>query len=178
MRKEKGVYIDLSKLANLRKKLGTELVAKVGIMGSDATALHKESVTKYNTETGKPYKTAGSSTYLTNAELGVIHEFGSASRNIPIRSFLRMPLMEKSKEIVKMLGNKDVMDLIKKGEVVQVFRLIGLKGEQIVDRAFQTQGFGHWPALKPQTVDAKGSSSPLIDTGQLRRSITSTVDKA
>ena len=181
---ETKVFIDLSKLTKLRKKLGTELVAKVGVMGSESSKNHAESVTRYDTQTGKPYKTSGADTSLTNGELALIHEFGSVSAGIPIRSFLRMPIMEKSKEIVQYLGSKYIRDLISKGDIVQVFTLLGIKGEQIVQRAFASQGFGHWPSVKPATAKAKGNNSMLgtaegilIATGQLRNSVTSKVDK-
>lgn len=172
------VFVDLSKLTKLRKKLGTDLVAKVGVMGADASAKHAESVTRYDTQTGKPYKIKGAETALTNSQLAVIHEFGSVSAGIPIRSFLRMPIMEKSKEIVQYLGSKFVRGLIASGDIVQVFQLLGIKGEQIVQRAFESQGFGHWPSIKPDTARAKGSTGILIDTGQLRGAITSKVDRS
>ena len=169
------MHIDLSKLTRLRKKLGTNMIVKVGVLGADASAAHEEPVTKYDAKTGKPYRVAGFRSGLTNAALAIIHIFGSITRGIPPRDFLRAPLLDKSKEIVQFLGNKEIKKLIEAGEKVQVFKLLGLKAEQIVYRAFVTGGFGKWPALKPQTIKRKGSSKPLIDTGQLPRSVSSEV---
>lgn len=178
MAKETKITIDLSKLEGLRRKIKTDLIARVGIMGQEAQKQHYDPINIYDTKTGERSRQAGKSAGgLTNAELGVIHEFGSATRNIPPRSFLRMPIETKGKEIVQLLAGKETRELIKKGELLSVFTLLGIKGEEIVQRAFETKGFGQWPPNKPATVDRKGSSAPLIDTGQLRRSITSDVVK-
>jgi len=113
---------------------------------------------------------------LGNAEIGVVHEYGSKSGKIPQRSFLRMPLEVKSKEFIKGVGGANVVkEAIANGDYKRVFELMGAKAEQIVDDAFATGGFGQWPSLSAGTVAAKGSAGILKDTQQLRRSISSDV---
>ena len=128
---------------------------------------------------------------VTNPELGVIHEFGSPSRHIPKRSFLRMPLDVKSDEILKEVKSGDNWKNLSHGKPLPVLKDLGHACEAIIQLAFETRGFGTWPPDMVSTVDRKTSrlspaqrkkaggysNSPLIDTGQLRRSVTSTVVK-
>jgi hypothetical protein len=153
------VTADLSQLEELLKQIGGEYVTRVGILGSDAGTVH-------DAESG-----------LTNSQLGVIQEFGSESRNIPARSFLRMPLETKQKELVDSLGSGMVKDKMEKGDIQGIYRLLGEVGAGIVREAFPTSGYGNWQPNAPSTIAKKGSSKPLIDTGVLSRSITYDVVK-
>ncbi len=112
---------------------------------------------------------------LSNAALGLIHEFGSISKNIPARSFLRMPIMMKGKDITTQMSGSSVRNAVESGNFKKVFQILGIIGEGLVKSAFSTGGFGQWAENKPATIRRKGSAAPLIDTGQLRRSITSDV---
>lgn len=112
---------------------------------------------------------------MNNAEIGVIHEFGSINANIPARSFLRMPIEEKRRELMKAFGTATARAALENGQYKKLFQLLGIKGEEIVHQAFASAGFGHWPDIKQATKDAKGSSAILIDTAQLERAITSDV---
>ncbi len=170
------VTINLGKLHKIRDEMQSNFVAKVGIMGSKASEMHQ-------TTTGASFKVGSrdvkkvTSSGLSNVQLGVIHEFGSHSRNIPARSFLRMPLETKRKELMEFLGSKLAVQLIEEGNIKRLLLLLGIKAEAIIQSAFETSGFGTWQANTPETIARKGSSSPLIDTAQLRRSITSKVVK-
>jgi phage gpG-like protein len=149
------VKYNMDGLNDFIKGLGGEYVTRVGVLG------------------GNQARGDGD---LTNSEIGVVHEYGTKSGNIPSRSFLRMPLEVKSKDFVKGIGNsKMVKDAIARGDYKRVYELMGAKAEQIVDDAFATGGFGMWPPLKPETIAAKGSAGILKDTQQLRRSVTSDV---
>lgn len=161
---------DLGELKNLLKQLGTDNYARVGILGAKAGEKHKEAEGH-----GKTRKSSKTESPFTNAEIGIVQEFGSLSRGIPARSFLRMPIEEKKKELVRFMGTPLVKRLITQGEYKKVFKLLGIKAEEIVQEAFATRGFGKWLPLSQRTIDAKGSDAPLIDTGQLRRAITSDV---
>lgn len=172
---KEGIHFDLDELTRIRKKLGSNIYARVGILGSDASEDHAQAKTVYDTKSGKPSRTSGSSGGVTNALVGFVHEFGSLENNIPVRSFLRLPLMEKKKEIVKFFASGAMKKLIEEGDVVRIFQLLGVKAEQIVQRAFETQGFGHWPSIKPQTAERKGSTAILIDSAQLRGAVSSDV---
>lgn len=118
----------------------------------------------------------------TNAEIGFANEFGKMTGypKIPSRSFIRMPLNlvfhQKLKE-KKSLTGKELEKALTEGKEVEFAQKVGLVAEETIQEAFETHGFGNWAPNAPRTVAEKGSDSPLIDTGQLRRSITSKVIK-
>ena len=105
-------------------------------------------------------------------EIGAIHEFGSDSRNIPPRSFLRATFQLKRNEINSFIENQwnDVFHGRKNAATALDF--LGITGTNMVKQAFTTKGYGTWPDIKESTKKAKGSSGTLIDTGTLRNSIT------
>jgi len=159
MAQQTEISFNLDGLEDIARKLGDSLVARVGILGSDVAR-------KGNDDSG-----------MDNGEIGVIHEFGSETNNIPARSFLRMPVETHAKEIVKSMDSPAVRKAVEAGDAVTVFKILGMAAEGYVKQAFSTGGYGKWPANTPETVARKGSSKPLIDTGELRRSITSDVVK-
>jgi hypothetical protein len=114
----------------------------------------------------------------TNAEIGAKHEFGSFSERIPVRSFLRMPIFKKMKDILEMT-KKSSQKLIETGKIISVLKNLGVACEHFVGEAFATSGWGEWKPLQPYTIAHKIQKNPmpLINTSQLRRSITSKVDK-
>lgn len=134
---------------------------KVGIIGSQAQQEHN-------------------GTNLTNAQIGMINEFGSYSRKIPARSFISMPLKLFLSSYIKKkksLSKQEFEKAIEKGTEEEFSRKVGIVAEEVIQDAFATRGFGNWKPNAPLTVALKGSDSPLIDTGQLRRSISSKVIK-
>jgi hypothetical protein len=161
---------NIDKLHTLVKGLDKNIVVKVGIFGDKAA--RKEGP-------------------LTNADVGLVHEVGSYKRNIPMRSFLRMPLFQKSKEIIAQSG-KNMKKLLAEGNKMQILKNLGVACEAAIGEAFNTKGFGLWRANKTATRRAKLrrggfkgkklsralklADSPLIDTGQLQRSISSKVE--
>lgn len=168
------VTADLKKLESILKKLGGDYVARVGILDNNATSIHDGSE-------------------ITNGELGLIHEFGSEVNNIPARSFLRMPLEEKQDSLMKAIDSPQVKKSIESGDIETAYKALGIAGEQIVKEAFMTSGFGKWAANAPITINGglmynkvsgapvyvkgKGFNKPLIETGDLSRSISSDVVK-
>lgn len=119
---------------------------------------------------------------VTVAYIGSVHEFGTdkAGRGkktkIPARSFLKMPLEEKRKEIENDVL-KNAKDKLKAGDIEGIFSLIGTACIKQIQNAFETKGFGKWADNEQSTIDAKGSSMPLIDTGLLRKTISYKVNK-
>jgi phage gpG-like protein len=126
----------------------------------------------------------------SNATIGAVHEFGSFTKKIPRRSFLRLPLSLKSNRIIMALA-KTTLKLLAIGNYKQIFVNLGIECEKIIQEAFETSGWGNWPPDKYKTIMAKTpmrlikkltklgkkiTGRPLIDTGQLRRSITSKVE--
>jgi phage gpG-like protein len=112
----------------------------------------------------------------TVAYVGAVHEFGTdkAGRSkdvvIPERSFIKMPLEEKADEIEKFVA-KNIKKHLEEGNIEAIFEDIGVACDAKIQEAFETQGFGKWPANADSTIAQKGSSAPLIDDGTLRKSI-------
>ncbi len=176
--KENGpdLQYDFTGLSHFVRFMDTtnELVVKVGIFGNK----NARGITAGNKagESGIRKVVKGSRSTLTNAELGLIHELGSVERGIPRRSFLRMPISTRSKEILAD-AMKGALELMAQGNVRGVLKRLGIACEKAVQLAFATRGFGSWQPDQAQTARRKGSNQPLIDTAQLRRSVASQVDK-
>lgn len=126
---------------------------------------------------GLPKGTSG--TYengMTVIEVGIVHEYGSPSKNIPQRSFLRAPMFVAKDQIKKMIFNEYVKCQNKVSTPMESMKKMGIYGEGISKASFRKND---WTPLKPATIKAKGDkTTPLINTGQLRQSITSIVEKA
>lgn len=103
----------------------------------------------------------------TVLDIATFHEFGTI--DAPERSFLRAWFDEnedRAKEALRKLMLSVVKGQRSKDQALEVFGL-WLQGE-VQKRISQ----GISPALAPSTIAKKGSSVPLIDTGQLRASVT------
>lgn len=150
---------DFGGLKELQKALNEKLEVRVGVLSSTNSREDNEGA--------------------TNAELAMVHEFGSFTNNIPPRSFLRMPIEQKADKIKEFIksNQKDIEQGLSEGDIVKMFEDLGIASEAVVKEAFETAGYGQWKPNKPETVKAKGSASPLIDSSQLRESIINKVVK-
>jgi phage gpG-like protein len=111
----------------------------------------------------------------TNAVIGVKHEFGDPKENLPIRSFLRMPIIEKMQsklDASNAFSKKSINEIIQAKDILPWIKKLGVLGEAIVLEAFETGGFGKW---KPSNMKFKKNHQTLVETQQLRNSITSEV---
>ena len=115
---------------------------------------------------------------VTNADIGAVHEFGSKTRNIPARSWLRMPIMLYLRPVIEGKRRGFWRSSLSTKGMISTLKKLGIVAENVIQSAFETGGFGHWQDLKPSTIRAKGSSAILIDTAQLRKSVTSKVVNA
>ncbi|QXF35240.1 hypothetical protein CE143_20230 [Photorhabdus luminescens] len=88
---------------------------------------------------------------------------------IPERSFLRSTFNEKKGDYAKDLTKGIQSELLNDGDLVKAFEKLG---EKVVGDVKAKILSGVEPALSPKTIRRKGSSKPLIDTGQLLQSIT------
>lgn len=142
-------------LDTMIKLLGDKLpVAKVGILGLD---------------------NARSSGGYTNSEIGTFHEFGTSK--LPERSFLRIPISEHLKKYMEKAGaftEDTIQKVIKQKSLIPFVTNLGFVGVQIVGDAFATGGFGKW---KPSNMTHKKVEMTLVETQQLRNSISSEVTK-
>lgn len=109
----------------------------------------------------------------SNAEIGAWHEFGTSK--LPVRSFLRLPissLLGKRMQASGALDKEVLAEVIRQGSVLPWLKKITILAEGIVLDAFDTGGFGTW---KPSDMRYKTNHQTLIETRQLRDSITSEV---
>lgn len=112
----------------------------------------------------------------SNASIGVLHEFGSFSQHLPARSWLKMPLEIKQDELTGAVAEAIETAILEPNGITTIFRRAGIACEKIIQEGFETGGFGNWAPLSPATIkEKKGNTRILIDTSQLRRSITSEV---
>lgn len=110
---------------------------------------------------------------VNNAQLGAIHEFGGLK--VPMRSFLRMPLTEKLQEYMDSSGAftpEVVAEIVRSGSIRAWMEKTGAVAERVIADAFATGGFGKW---KPSKMTRKKNKQTLVETQQLRNSITSEV---
>lgn len=98
-----------------------------------------------------------------------VHEFGSNKMNIPERSFLRAGFDKYNRDIA------DLCDRLISRVINQEMSLdnaLNAIGQFAVSKIQEYLTDLDSPPLKQATIDRKGSSKVLIDTGRLRDSIT------
>lgn len=107
-------------------------------------------------------------------EVAIIHEFGAGP--IPARSFIRATLDEKRAEIIKLQVALAQQVLLGKLTAAQALAQLGAKVASMCQARIVA---GIAPPLAASTLRRKGAkSTPLIQTGQLRSSITFAVEGA
>ncbi len=101
--------------------------------------------------------------------IGTVHEFGSPERGIPERSYLRSTFEEKREALYEQMETAIESTL----EGVPLGQALGRIGLGLVAAIQGKIRSNIAPPLKQETIDRKGSSVALIDTGRLINSITS-----
>jgi hypothetical protein len=116
-------------------------------------------------------------TPVNNAELLFIHTNGSPIKGIPPRPVLE-PAIAQNKERVSEALQKAVDAAIdgNKGAILPALESAGMDGQNIARKFFTDSANGFAPN-KPATIERKGSDRPLIDTDEMRSSITYVVRK-
>jgi hypothetical protein len=108
----------------------------------------------------------GDDSTLTVADVASFHEFGTV--NTPERSFIRATVNEHRDELKTL--SKKLQASILTGKMTAK-QALGLLGEKMQAEMINRINEGIEPGLDPKTIERKGSSTPLIDTGQLKQSI-------
>lgn len=103
---------------------------------------------------------------LTVAQVGFFHEFGTVL--VPERSFIRSTINGKAKEIKKVAAAQYKKVLNGKITNEQGLGILGAFTAGLIQETFTSN---NWVPNSEATQRIKGSSTPLIDTGQLRQSI-------
>lgn len=112
---------------------------------------------------------------VTNAELAVIHEFGT--KNIPARPFIRPAFDNNEKEYRQKIVNGIMKSFVKKTFSTSSFYKV-MEAVGIQMKADIQEGIRSLPRnLKQSTINAKKSNKALIDTGQLLNAVSSNVKK-
>lgn len=104
---------------------------------------------------------------LTVLEVAKVHEFGTDT--IPARSFIRGTVDEQESAIRADQHKIAVQYLSGR---VDLRKGLDLLGARVAAKIQQRIARGINPPLDARTIARKGSSKPLVDTGQLRSSIT------
>lgn len=119
---------------------------------------------------------------INNAALAYIHDQGSPAQNIPARPFLGPGIKDAKLEIQRRL--EQVAKIALRGAIRQDIErglsAVGMTAQSAVRNRITK---GPFAVLKPATLAARRrrgrrGTKPLIDTGQLRNSITYVVRKA
>lgn len=109
-----------------------------------------------------------------NATLGYIHEFGSPARNIPARPFLIRGVKAVQDKTIGILG-EGAKNALENGSIESSLTKVGIVASNSVKNTINTaDGFA---PLSDATLLARAKrgvkrTKPLVDTGQLRNSIT------
>ena len=99
------------------------------------------------------------------ALVAAVQEFGAPSRGIPPRPFFRNMIAAKSPSWPKAVG-----DLLVSNNYDAV-KTLGQTGEGIKGQLQQSIVDTNSPPLAQSTIDRKGSSKPLVETGHLLNSV-------
>ena len=106
---------------------------------------------------------------INMATLLALHVLGAPSRGIPQRDPLRPPLIANAQRYSDLLALGLKNALSDGTDPKLVYEKIGIVATNDVKDYFIT---GNFKALSEKTIKAKGSSKPLIDSEELRGSIT------
>lgn len=149
-------------MTNLKKPSGKASVL-VGWLRS--SGVHKPK--------GKGKKGKGSS--VTVAQLAAIMEFGSKDGKIPERSMVRATLKIHADQITALFRKLSLQVMTGKMDETKALGIAGAYVKSLIQKRIQD---GIAPANAASTVRRKGSSKPLIDTGQLVGAVDFEVRKA
>jgi hypothetical protein len=101
--------------------------------------------------------------------------------HIPARSWLVYPLEQWDKLKKNIMGGLKRWELQQYLEDTGDFRtlaeMVGAGALKTIQEAFDTSGWGTWTPNSPITTKHKGSSKPLIDTGNLRNHISYEIEE-
>jgi len=137
-------------------------VVRVGLPDDEAAAEHKLSAS-----TKKKMVKKGQPKLLSLAEIGAILEFGTA--RIPPRPFLANGL-KIGQDRLRALSKALLAQIVQGKQTIEGgLGILGAVAAGIIQKNIAQEGA--FAKNAQSTIDMKGSSKPLIDTGQLRQSI-------
>ncbi|MFH0902139.1 MAG: hypothetical protein V2A73_16025 [Pseudomonadota bacterium] len=110
---------------------------------------------------------------VPTALIAATHEFGSPKRHIPARPMLRFVADQHGKEYRALA--KRLWDELLAGKLPSVESALTILGARIEADVKRRISDGPFEPLSQRTIDKKGSSQPLIDTGAMRAQVTNRV---
>lgn len=147
-----GHKVDARVFQELRKKLGSmaDAYVKVGVLQAAG---------------GAPHAGGGD---VTLAEVAAFHELGLG---VPERSFIRATFEDREVQEAQRATSATLARglIAERMSVQQALQRLGLWAVAQIKKRIKDH---IPPPLKQATIDRKGSSTPLVDTGQLINSIT------
>lgn len=154
-----NIKIDIKGLKKVQEKIGKAYRTDIGILAN------KNPV---DIETG-----------INMATLGQTHYYGSVSNKLPARDWLKLPVEMGIRKHLKMYGAKLFTSIKNEKDLNQFHNFLGIQCLNAVMDAFDTNGFGTWQPLSPNTVKNKKQNKDkiLTETGQLRQSVSFKVEK-
>ncbi len=147
------------------------MTVKVVDRGWNAMIDRLDACRKLGSKVGYPTAESGE-TYedgMTVLDVAVIHEFGAPKANIPQRAHVRAAYDEDLENLARMAKNEMGLIVDGKSTPEESITRLGEYHAGVIKNKIRT---GPFVPLKPQTVRRKGSSAPLIDTGQMINSVT------
>lgn len=142
-------------------------------------------LTKKQVLVGVPAEKAGrrgKKQKMNNAALALVHDQGSPAQNIPARPFMEPGLRDVNEEIVQRLGQAGKVALRggEEADITRALNAVGLTAQKGIRNRINS---GPFEPLKPGTLAARRrrgrtGTKPLIDTGQLRNSISYVIEEA
>ena len=122
-----------------------------------------------NVEVGLPDGGRHSGTDLSMHELGMVHEYGSPTRNIPARPFIGPPIKDNVEKYKRMMRDQALKLIFRRTTLNNALSLVGEAGKADIQKYMLSASF---TPLSAATIERKGSSKPLINSGQMRNAIT------
>lgn len=170
MARKSGVKIvdrdkGFNKFLQQAKELSKNSQVAIGVRGQDASEKKTGS-----TDTGAKFTPMQAPSL---ADVATWMEYGTERNggHVPERSYIRSTMTENHTFYVKMMVTL-AMKVLDPKSPMPVETALGLAGEKVKMDVMNKIRSNIPPALSPQTTDRKGSTTALIDTGQLINAIT------
>ena len=125
----------------------------------------KVEVGYFGNQTHRPSITSGSPS-IAISDLAAIHEHGLG---VPKRAFVEPALQQNKAKYLRYVGRQITPIIRRRQTMNNAWQTLGAMAVADVQKYMLTASF---KPLAPATIRRKGSSKPLIDTGQMRQSIT------
>lgn len=148
---------------------------EIGVIAADKNRdIHTETLTATKSDGSTVKMTFTLASDITNAELMFIHENGSPLRNLHARPVLQLTIEDALKKLLPDTINRIYDGCFKnswtKEQVKKELEKMCIRMQNTARNIIYKSNL--LAPNAPSTIKAKGSDRPLLDTGQLARSIT------